>query len=193
MSARRVLACDLDGVIFDFNTSFIALLNTLCGSNIPPVSSSWPSTWSYPLDGGHVTRAQWRAVWSLLSSHHGSGFWRHLPAYGWSTEFLAQADRDFDDVVFVTARPESATDATHDALSVLGVTAPRVRFAHQKRDVLADIGATHFLDDRDLNLDECVSLPGLRSFLLDQPWNRAFTHAGVTRVAHPRALFVRWA
>lgn len=188
MSARRVLACDLDGCLFDFNSSFIALLNTFCGSTIPPVSADYPSTWGYPLDGGHVTREQWRDVWNLLSSKHGVGFWRHLRPYAWSAPFLTEAAQRFDRVVFVTARPDSTYGATVEALEALGVSNPLVRIANGKRDTLADIGATHLLDDRDVNFDECASLPGLRSFMLDQPWNRHYTHELVERVKTPFAV-----
>lgn len=190
----RVLACDLDGVIFDFNASFIALLNTFYGARMPASSEAYPDTWHYPLDGKHVTREQYREAWQLLASSYGDGFWRHLPVYRWSREFLRQAGSRFD-VVFVTARPRSAYDATVASLEALGVTRPRVIIADHKFDTLVEIGATHFLDDRDQNFDECASLP-IQHYLLDQPWNRAYRHPRVKRIKMPFALLAfdlaRW-
>jgi hypothetical protein len=110
---------------------------------------------------------------------------------------LADAYNSFDDIYFVTSRPgPQAQKATEDALEILDVHKPKVIIASDKPPVLMEIKATHFLDDRDKNFEDCILADlGPSSFqrkfdmfMLDRPWNRHFTHPWVKRIHNVREI-----
>ncbi|MBC7593301.1 MAG: hypothetical protein H7288_05085 [Kineosporiaceae bacterium] len=54
-------------------------------------------------------------------------------------------------------------------------------FSKQKGDVAKRISATHAIDDNLGNVED-LERAGVRTFLMDKPWNHERTPAGVTRV-----------
>lgn len=66
---------DIDGVLADFNTSFIALIPEVTGRNLFP-AGYWPQTWDYPQALGY-TKEEVSAVWEVIKQ--GGTFWNELP------------------------------------------------------------------------------------------------------------------
>ena len=195
---RRIGALDLDGCIFDFNTPYARWFNQKYGCNIPMPSDSYPDTWNYPTDGGHVTKEQEREFWKWASTTGNYVFWRFLPAYPNAREFLRYANQAFTEIHFVTSRPgKDVKEATEDALSMMGIPYPNVHIADFKPPVLAEIGATDFLDDRDKNFEDVIKWKmdqqtqfrnPIKLWMLDRPWNRHYSHNYVNRVKDPMEI-----
>ena len=212
---HRVLACDLDGVIFDFNTPYINWLNHKFKSQIPQPSADYPDTWYYVTDGGHVTKEQEGQFWKWAAGEGNYQFWRFLPAYPGAKEFLAGAFDRYSDIYFVTARPgKDAKKASEHALETLGVNRPQVVIASEKVPTLIGIGATDFIDDRDVNFEDVLLWGmgqgdvhmndpkiarnlkgsmngmdlGINLWMLDRPWNRHYSHPRVTRITDPKEI-----
>jgi hypothetical protein len=194
---NKILALDLDGVIFNFNSSYISWLNTNFKAGIPPDGDNYPDTWNYATDGNYVTKEQEKEFWKYASGIGNYSFWRFLTTYPNAKEFLEKCQTHFSEVHYVTSRPgDDVKRATEDALSVLGVKSPSVFIASNKPPVLKQIGATHFLDDRDKNFEDCLTfnyqtaqLDDLNMFILDRPWNRHYNHPHVERIFNPNEIF----
>ncbi len=194
MKSKRKFAIDCDGVLFDFNTAYGELLEHISGISIPPATRDWPTQWDWELPLG-ITKKQKREAWNYICGDGSYRFWRSLPAYEWSHNFLAALPHE-GDFIFVTARCGTMCQkATADALTELGVVDPQVFIAHKKAPVLLAEGVTDFLDDRDKNFKDLItyeqqfkSIP-IRKWLLDQPWNRAYAGYMVHRIDSPHTMF----
>lgn len=185
----RILACDLDGVIFSFNNCYAELFKQKFGLSYPPETKEYPSVWNWEYP--QCTKAQEDEVWKHINGVGNYQFWRFLPAYPDAKHFLNMAQQEFKQIYFVTARSgKECKRATIDALEMLGVKNPFVIIAHNKVPTLLSIAATDFLDDRDKNfmdilkwnaehpLDEFTG----KLWMLDRPWNRHFNDPKVTRI-----------
>lgn len=204
---NRVLACDLDGVIFDFNAAYINEMNKRYNAGSPFASDTYPTTWYYLTDGNYVTKEQDKEFWSWAANEGNYEFWTSLPSYPGAQEFLRRAFKNFNDVWFVTSRPgKRVKQATTDALKRLGVNEPRVIISSYKVPDMIGVGATDFLDDRDKNFEDVLlwgnqegdvrikgNLPkgmngtlnqdlGIKLWMLDRPYNRHFNHPNVQRI-----------
>jgi hypothetical protein len=184
---HKVLACDLDGVIFNFNDAYAEMFKKY-GINFPKESPEYPSMWDWEAE--LATPEQIKEVWKLINGPHSYQFWRFLTPYKGAKEFLALAQQNFDEVAFVTSRPgRDAKRATVDALTMLGVPSPNVIISHHKVPDLITLGATDFVDDRDKNFEDILmyeaqnygTLP-IRLRMYDKPWNRHFNHPRVERI-----------
>ena len=182
----KILACDLDGVLFNFNKAYTKWLNDEFRCEIPPDDHYYPTTWHYPTDDGHVTYKEEAQFWKWLDKGMNSyDFWANLPTYPDAGEFIKDAQDKFDEIVFITVRPgEGAYDGSKDALKFLGVDDPEVIITSNKGPVVEDIGATHFLEDRDKNFDDVIAHghENLKMFLIDRPWNRHYNNDRVIRI-----------
>jgi hypothetical protein len=189
---QRILACDLDGVIFEFNRAYITWLNNKFKCQIPMPSDTYPDTWNYPEDGNYVTKEQTGEFWGWAADKGNYVFWRFLPAYPGAREFLRYANQKFHEIHFVTSRPgKDVKMATTEALQMMGIPSPLVHIADFKPPILKDIGATDFLDDRDKNFDDALAWQLQTSanlWMLDRPWNRHYQHKHVTRIVDPMEM-----
>jgi hypothetical protein len=198
---NKVLACDLDGIIFNFNKPYTDWLNAKFKVSIPPDDHNYPNTWNYAIDGNFVTKDQEREFWKWAGGVGNYSFWRFLPVYPGAHNFLAAAQAMFDEVVFITSRPGTEVKrATVDALEILGVKNPNVIISSYKVPDLINCGATDFIDDRDKNFEDILAW-GLgqeddttdvraKLWMLDRPWNRHFNHPCVTRISDPMEILL---
>jgi hypothetical protein len=195
----RILACDLDGIIFKFNDSYRREIQRMYKIDIGEETNEYPNVWYYERAVG-VTKEQESAVWDYINSEYGSyHFWRYMPVYDGAKEFLKAAQQTFYDIYFVTARSgPKAQEATKQALWMLGIDNPKVIIAHDKVPHLLAIGATDFLDDRDKNFEDVLkwnAQPAMEAstcdaklWMLDRPWNRHFQHPLVKRILSPMEI-----
>ena len=186
----RKIAVDCDGVLFDFNHRFIEKCNKMFNVNIPPVSPSYPDEWNYALR--YIDAKQNRIVWSEICGQDSYAFWRYLPAYEWTKDYLTAAAARAD-LVFITSRcGRDCEKASADALSICGVSNPHVIIASKKAPVILNVMCTDFLDDRIENHTELLDADRHRTvtqWILDQPWNRNFNHPAVRRIKNPMEMF----
>jgi 5'(3')-deoxyribonucleotidase len=193
---EKILACDLDGVVFQFNKSYCDLFWELFGIKFPAETSEYPDVWNY--EAQLASQGQIEDVWHEINGVRNFHFWRHLPPYEGAQEFLKQAQEKFDDIYFITSRsgPECQR-ATEGSLEALGVKDPKVIISNYKVPDLIHIGATDFLDDRDKNFEDCIAAGlnednannPLNLWMLDKPWNRHYNHPWVERISSPGAIF----
>lgn len=178
--SRLVLVWDIDDVWHPWcdlahEASIIA---GLCPAGTPA-----PGTWT-PYEAYGVPRERWYEALDLATR----------------TGFLHQSDpkpedlEAFDDLTeagaehhFVTARgfmdnPELIREITSQWLDThFDGKHQSLHFAKAKGSVASRLGATHAIDDNLGNVEDLEGY-GVRTFLMDQPWNRERTPFGVTRV-----------
>ncbi len=167
---------DIDGVLADFNTSFIALVRAQTGIQLPSPSATYPDLWAYHRAAG-VTNAQDSALWEWIKLN--PGFWEQLQPLPHAVETLATL-RDMSsnlgaNVYFITSRPGSgAKSATEYWLRNWGFhLGPTVCIAHAKGPLVESLELDVFIDDRPENcLDAKVAREACRVFIVDAPYNR---------------------
>jgi 5'(3')-deoxyribonucleotidase len=162
---------DIDGVLADFNTAYMARIVYVTGRNLFP-DNYQPDTWYYPEKLGYKSD-ELNAVW--LSINADLTFWRSLKPYAGTHDIidkLTQRVWDGDDVYFVTARPSrNAKWQTECWLSSVGMTSPTVLIASEKGLICQALELDAYIDDRHRNVLS-VSHTQTRPFLLDRSWNR---------------------
>lgn len=173
------LALDLDGVIFDFNTSFIALARErfpVAMAGTPDAGPQYPHTWHYLHD--YLSHPQVRDLWSTIIASH--SFWATIPGYAWSEALLRCVLRRADALYFITSRSGwRVQDQTREALNVLteeyltGAVIP-VANPDKKIPIINALECTHFIDDKpetiQLAAERCLNA---KIAIWDQPWNRS--------------------
>src|SRR5689334_9422638 len=102
MANTKILALDLDGVIFSFNKTYAEVFKEKFNIIIPPETSEYPDEWNY--EEKFATKAQIDQVWKWINTEGSYRFWRFMPTYDGAKTFLDKAMEKFDDVYFVTSR-----------------------------------------------------------------------------------------
>lgn len=177
------LGIDIDGVLADFNTSFIHLVKQQTGIQLPPVSDTYPDTWSYHRAGG-VTEKQDNALWEFIKT---SSFWGQLlPMKGAldALERLNSLSVDGHDIYFITARPGKLAKFFTDLwLQRHGMVFPTTLVTSNKGPVVVGLGLDIFVDDKPENNLEVLThceLAKVRApwvYLVDAPYNKWATNA----------------
>lgn len=165
------LGFDVDGVLADFNTAYIAQIKAVTGRDLFP-DEYIPDTWYFP-EKLKYTDEEINAVWEWINSS--STFWLALQPYPDTLQVLddlaGRVSRG-DDVYFVTARPSpTAKRDTEFWLSSYGMPAPTVLMASEKALICHALELDAYIDDNHKNA-LAVAQSHTRSFLLDRPWNR---------------------
>ncbi len=179
------LGIDVDGVLADFNKSFMAKVIAVTGRDLFPARPFAVPTWNYPEHYGY-TRDEVSATWEAIkSSRH---FWRELPAYPETQQVLAALVDSGADVYFITARLGlEAKLQTERWLSAMmpwtKPMLPTVLITSHKGLACRTLGLDAYIDDRWENALE-VSTTATESFLLARPWNAGnVLQGGIVRVA----------
>lgn len=167
------MAATFDGVLADFNSSFIALIKQQTGIELPPVGPNYPDVWAYHRAGG-VTPAQDKLLWKHIKT---SGFWDTLDALPSATEAIQRLDvlrYSGADVYFITSRPGNfAKYLTEGWLMRHGFRYPTVLICNSKGPVAAGLELDAFIDDKTENcLDVARARELCRVFLVDAPYNK---------------------
>lgn len=178
-----VLGLDIDGVVADFITPFLKLLEARCGNGcIDPASITDPNFMQHPfltkeiisecMESASYDPAFWRAMTPLLTSNQ----WQTL-------ERISQEH----DVVFVTHRWVRDTYDIHqitcDWLRSHGLTRPVVHFTQEKKSALIrSLKIELFVDDRHENCEDVADETDALVFMPHRPYNQAFSHPKVRRI-----------
>lgn len=178
-----VLGLDIDGVIADFITPFLKLLESRhrCGP-IDPASITDPNFQRHPfltregvfecMEAASYDPEFWGALAPLLSMDQ----WRKLE------QFASQHD-----LVFVTHRWVRDTydinQVTCDWLRRHGLSRPIVHFTQDKKSALIrKLGIDLFVDDRHENCEDVATQTTAAVFMPHRPYNQAFHHPKVRRL-----------
>ena len=207
MTAIR-LGLDLDGCLFDFNTAFVRLAQTRTDKLIPQPSDTWPTTWDYLVDDGHLDRRDYQQLWKEICRGDHPGFWSLLPRYPCSKSLIEIVGNQCQEVYFITSRcgPTRRQDSTRAVTRLIQDTVEDRDFIarptvipvdshHEKIPIINALRLTHYVDDRDDTLTELASYQGKVNIgLWSMPWNQSgqcVKYPSVTRLTSPEA-FEQW-
>lgn len=150
---KKVIVCDLDGCLVDFNSGFARLLKKINPTvKLDYFDSAFPAVWGWPKHYGYSAEDESKA-WNEVCN---SGlFWRSLHPYAtaWDDlEFLQNISRKHD-VYFVTTRPgDTAKDESQQWLIGHGFKLPTVIISSDKQAFCAAVKANIIIDDKPDNL-----------------------------------------
>ena len=177
------LGLDIDGVVADFITPFLKLLEARSGGGcIDPDSITDPNFMQHPfltkemifecMETASYDPEFWRAMTPLLSSAQ------------WQT--LERISHEHD-VVFVTHRWVRDTYDIHqitcDWLRSHGLTRPVVHFTQEKKSALIrSLKIELFVDDRHENCEDVATATDAVVFMPHRPYNQSFSHPKVRRI-----------
>jgi uncharacterized HAD superfamily protein len=182
MTRALRIGVDIDGVLADFNTSFIKRVIEVTGRDLFPTRPFDIPTWNYPEHYGYTSK-EVSAVWDSIKKD--AIFWRALFPYSEAKQALAylgsRQNIYGDEVYFITARPGIlAKRQTEEWLvgqiamtGYYGQTMPTVLISSQKGLCAKALDLDLYIDDRMENvLDVYERAPLCCTLLFDQPWNQ---------------------
>ena len=185
-----MIGLDIDGVLADFITPFLQLLERRAGSgSIEPASITDPNFMQHPF----LTRKIISECMEAAS--YDPEFWRALaplPTQAqWQTLDRISAEHQ---VAFITHRWVRDTYDIHrvtcDWLRHHGVSDPVVYFTQENKSVLVQkLKIETFIDDRHENCADVATETDAVVFMPDRPYNRAFEHPKVRRIRELDELF----
>lgn len=179
------LGIDVDGILADFNTAYVARIKAITGRNLfadPPVFNCW----HYAEALGYTPR-ELRLVWDDIKAD--DAFWRSLKPYDDISESMSGLRWRHacgDDIYFITARPGATTKrqteqwllARQNYLVPFG---PTVLMSGDKGACCAALKLDYYLDDKFENAVDAAVPWGYdpkdgstKSYLLTRPWNVQF-------------------
>lgn len=181
--SKKIIGVDVDGVLADFNRSFIELVvEETCRDLLPPRPFDIP-VWNYPQYYGY-TDSEVARVWEIIEQH--PSFWARLSPYTDifdSSIYLRDAMAAGHDVYFVTSRPGlTSKRQTETWLWQQGFPNPTVLISSAKAAIAGALKFDAYIDDR---WENAVGVAGTntKSVLLNRPWNAGYNAAafGVIR------------
>jgi uncharacterized HAD superfamily protein len=185
------LGLDIDGVLADFITPFLQLLQERTGSGpIDPASVTDPNFMQHPF----LTK---EIVFECMEvASYDPDFWRALSPLAspkaWRS--LDEISRDHK-LVFITHRWVRDTydinQVTCDWLRRHGVSHPVVHFTQDKKSMLVQkLNIELFVDDRHENCEDVATQTDAVVLMPHRPYNQAFNHPKVQRIHELDELFV---
>ena len=158
------LGIDLDGVVADFNGGWMRRYNEEHGAELTPdMVVSW--------DGLHQMThfADMNEFWRWARNHEGPSVFRHLEAYTGAVETLRQLNREGNDVVILTAKPDWAVHDTFEWLADHRIPTREVHCLDDKWRIDCDV----YLDDSPYVVPELVrQRPEATVCRFVRSWNR---------------------
>jgi 5'(3')-deoxyribonucleotidase len=182
------VALDIDGVLADFISPFVQILEARSGAAVDIESVTDPNFANYPYLSRELIRE------CIMEVSDDPRFWRGLAplpaAAEWEAlDLLSREDR----LVFVTHRYErehySIHDVTCEWLREHGVTEPVVYFTQNAKSALVDqLGVKLFVDDRHENCRDVAENTAAIVLMPHRTYNRSFEHPRVTRITDLNSL-----
>ncbi len=158
------LGIDLDGVVVDFNTGWMALYNAEFGTDLKP---EMVQTWDAFVP---LTRFDTNAeFWEWARNDGGPGLFRYLPIIPDALESLQRLSRNHE-IVIITTKPRWADAETFAWISESGIPTREVHITRHKWKVECDV----YLDDGPHNLESLViERPDRTICRFIRPWNES--------------------
>lgn len=172
----RAIGLDVDGVLADFNESFIDRVIAVTGRDLFPPRPFDIPTWAYPEYYGYTAQEN-EKVWTSIEQD--DSFWYDLNAYPDGevvSKYLAdRLLRHDDDLYFITSRPglraKSQTEQwLIDELNVFGT----VLISSAKGLCAKALKLDVYIDDRWENAVDVASNTNTKAVLMNRPWNTAY-------------------
>lgn len=184
------IALDIDGVLADFVTPFLQLLEKRVGGEpIDPAAITDPNFQHHPF------LTQELIYDCMVATSYDPDFWRVLaplpsPAQWQALEQVSGENQ----VVFITHRWVRDTydidQVTCDWLRQHGVANPVVHFTQEKKSQMVNqLNIELFVDDRHENCADVATQTEAVVFMPHRPYNRAFDHPRVRRIQDLDELF----
>jgi uncharacterized HAD superfamily protein len=185
-----MIALDIDGVVADFLSPFLRLLETRAGNGPIPADTIRGFTFQ---DHPFLTD---EIVWKCMEEvSYDSEFWGSLsslisPEDWFRLNELSQCGK----LAFVTHRFVRDTYSIHDVstewLCRHGISRPVVYFTQEpKGKLIQDLGAKLFVDDRYENCQEVAENTRALVFMPHRPYNQDSNHPRVQRFWHFDELY----
>ena len=186
-----MIGLDIDGVLADFVTPFLQLLEQRVGGGpIDPASITDPNFMQHPF----LTKENIFAC--MEETSYDPDFWRVLapllsPAQ-WQA--LTRVNR-VHEIVFITHRWVRNTydinRLTSDWLRRHGIDDPVAHFTQEKKSQLVNhLAIELFVDDRHENCQDVATQTNAVVMMPHRPYNRAFDHPKVQRIQDLNEMFV---
>jgi uncharacterized HAD superfamily protein len=185
-----MMALDIDGVLADFVTPFVRVLETRAGNGIIDLQSiTDPNFSNHPFLSKEIVSECIRKVsndpvfWEQLEPLPTPEHWRALNA-------LSRRER----LVFITHRYEPETyDISHvtcEWLKKYGIAHPVVYFTQtHKSELIGKLGVDLFVDDRHENCLDVAENTDAVVFMPHRSYNQSFTHPRVQRIQDLDEIF----
>ncbi len=184
------LGFDIDGVLADFITPFLRLLEARTGSGpIDPASITDPNFMQHPF----LTREV--IMECMEAASYDADFWRTLVPLPSPEQWRALSDLSLEhSIVFITHRWVRDTYDIHrvtcEWLSRHGVTDPVVHFTQEKKSLLVkQLEIELFIDDRHENCEDVALATDATVFMPHRPYNQSFNHPRVQRIQQLEEFF----
>ncbi len=182
------MALDIDGVLADFVSPFVQILEARSGGSVDLESVTDPNFAHYPRLPAETIRE------CVLEVSDTPRFWRDLsplpdPPQWEILDGLSRENR----LVFLTHRYErehySIHDVTCEWLRRHGVSRPVVYFTQDPKSILVEkLGAKLFVDDRYENCRDVADNTDAIVLMPHRPYNRTGEHPRVIRIQNLGAL-----
>jgi uncharacterized protein len=184
------IGMDIDGVLADFVTPFLQLLERRVGGPpIDPASITDPNFQHHPL----LTR---ELIYEcMVDASYDPEFWRMLAplpsAQQWQS--LSRISRD-NEVVFITHRwvrdSYDINQVTCEWLRRHGIDNPVVYFTQElKSQLVRQMNIELFVDDRHENCEDVATQTEAVVLMPHRPYNQYFAHPKVQRIQDLNELF----
>jgi uncharacterized HAD superfamily protein len=185
-----MIGLDIDGVLADFVTPFLQLLERRAGGGpIDPASITDPNFQRHPF------LTQEMIYDCMVETSYDPEFWRVLEPLPSRDQWnaLDQMAREHE-VVFITHRWVRDTydinQVTCDWLRRHGIGSPVVHFTQEKKSQLVNqLRIELFVDDRHENCEDVATQTDARVMMPHRPYNQAFDHPKVQRIHDLNELF----
>ena len=165
------IGLDVDGVLADFNTSFIRLIISVTGRDLFPPRPFDIPTWDYSEHYGY-TSSEMSKVWQDIKDS--PDFWASLPPYAGVKNLISLLKERKDDVYFITSRPgQTAKAQTEEWLELFNVIRPTVLICSEKGLAAKALDLDIYVDDRTENyVDVLAQSPNTAVIRMIRPWNK---------------------
>lgn len=165
---------DVDGILADFNTPYIDLIEKYSGVRLPPPSDTYPDKWDCEADAG-MEKSRTSEMWREIKAS--PTFWLDVPAYAntrtfldWLTVFTDAKDVE---IYFITNRMGvHVKEQTEFWLMDNGFPTPTVLISGEKGLCARALSLTLYIDDKNENCtDVRDNSPLTEVFMLKRPYN----------------------
>jgi uncharacterized HAD superfamily protein len=187
------LGIDVDGVLADFNNSFIDRVVQVCKRDLFPLRPFEIPTWDYPQHYGY-TDAEIERVWADIKKD--PFFWETLPTYPETAQALhdlqKRATMFRDEIYFITSRegkwPKIQTERWLRAKNILNISTqdefrPTVLVSSDKGACADALELDFYIDDKWSNCTDVAMNRSTGVYMVDRPWNREYHSKNVWKIS----------